>query len=340
MIVERDESSGARAEERREHLKRLGDALTGHDFETELGSSGSGVPLLAVTNPDRPGLLCDTVVCCASTEPCVSPGRAPGSAPSMTFRTPSRRSGAPSEAPMCEGDGARRMTLCWVFASDLAHVAAARAAVKAALPRGCGRRDDIEVAVGELAANSARHARGETFAVGLRLGASLITVAVHDEGADTTPIVHDPPDPLAAFGDADPEDVEHGRGLRLVEACSDDWGYVADENGCATWARFHRPSSPSSPDPAPEPRLVRSTQERSSTPADSRDGTHGMLSLLASGCSDPKAACELGVSERTLRRRVNSAMNALGTRTRFQLGVAAARAGLVGEDATEPVEGT
>lgn len=65
MIVERDESSGARAEERREHLKRLGDALTGHDFETELGSSGSGVPLLAVTNPDRPGLLCDTVICCA-----------------------------------------------------------------------------------------------------------------------------------------------------------------------------------------------------------------------------------------------------------------------------------
>lgn len=241
---------------------------------------------------------------------------------------------------MCEGDGARRMTLCWVFASDLAHVTAARAAVTAALPRGCERRDDVEVAVGELAANSARHARGETFAVGLRLGPSLITVAVHDAGADTTPTVYEPPDPLAAFGAADPEQVEHGRGLRLVEASSDDWGYVADENGCATWARFHRPSSPPSPDPAPELRPARSTQERSSTPADSRDGTHALLLLLASGCSDPKAARELGVSERTLRRRVHSAMTALGTHTRFQLGVAAARAGLAGEDATERVEGT
>lgn len=50
------------------------------------------------------------------------------------------------------------------------------------------------------------------------------------------------------------------------------------------------------------------------------DETKDLMSLLAAGLNDKNIAHELGVTTRTLQRRVTALMQALGARTRFQLG--------------------
>ncbi len=50
-----------------------------------------------------------------------------------------------------------------------------------------------------------------------------------------------------------------------------------------------------------------------------------ILRLMAAGLSDAKIARQLGLSERTLQRRLASIMNRLGARTRLQAGVQATR---------------
>jgi DNA-binding CsgD family transcriptional regulator len=56
---------------------------------------------------------------------------------------------------------------------------------------------------------------------------------------------------------------------------------------------------------------------------------HLILKLMAAGLSDARIARQLGVSERTLQRRLASIMDGLGARTRLQAGVQAARNGWV-----------
>ncbi|MER7336211.1 MULTISPECIES: helix-turn-helix transcriptional regulator [unclassified Micromonospora] len=56
-----------------------------------------------------------------------------------------------------------------------------------------------------------------------------------------------------------------------------------------------------------------------------------MLALLAAGLTDHAIGRELGVSERTVRRRIRSMQALLGAQTRFQLGVQAARQGWISE---------
>jgi DNA-binding Lrp family transcriptional regulator len=58
-----------------------------------------------------------------------------------------------------------------------------------------------------------------------------------------------------------------------------------------------------------------------------RDDT--LLRLLATGSHDDAVASEVGVSVRTVRRRVADLLEELGGRTRFQAGVNAARSGLL-----------
>lgn len=60
-------------------------------------------------------------------------------------------------------------------------------------------------------------------------------------------------------------------------------------------------------------------------PADDEDGQ--LLLMLASGLKDAAIARQLGLGERTVRRRVAALADRLGARTRFQLGVQAARQG-------------
>lgn len=53
-----------------------------------------------------------------------------------------------------------------------------------------------------------------------------------------------------------------------------------------------------------------------------------LLGLLAAGLKDEAIARQLGVSLRTVQRRISDLMAELGARTRFQAGLAAARSGL------------
>ncbi len=73
------------------------------------------------------------------------------------------------------------------------------------------------------------------------------------------------------------------------------------------------------------PLLSEETQAPSSTA--SRDAI--ILKLLASGATDSTITRRLGISQRTVERRVRHVMDTLGAETRFQAGVEAARQGLV-----------
>lgn len=57
------------------------------------------------------------------------------------------------------------------------------------------------------------------------------------------------------------------------------------------------------------------------------DDIRRLLSLLGAGLTDASIARELGVSERTVNRRIIALQDALAARSRFQLGVQAARRG-------------
>ncbi|GAB3506340.1 helix-turn-helix transcriptional regulator [Amycolatopsis cihanbeyliensis] len=63
---------------------------------------------------------------------------------------------------------------------------------------------------------------------------------------------------------------------------------------------------------------------------DPRAGDSDLLTLLATGAKDGTIARQLGISSRTVSRRVTELLRALGARTRFQAGVLAERRGLHG----------
>ena len=64
-------------------------------------------------------------------------------------------------------------------------------------------------------------------------------------------------------------------------------------------------------------------------PGSSSDGRARILELLVAGTKDESIARQLGLSLRTVRRRVAELMDELGARTRFQAGVEAMRRGLL-----------
>ncbi|WP_431945196.1 hypothetical protein [Actinacidiphila sp. bgisy167] len=78
-------------------------------------------------------------------------------------------------------------------------------------------------------------------------------------------------------------------------------------------------SSPSTPAPAPRP-ATSGDQVREPT-----DEERSLLALFAAGVKDDAIARQLGVSTRTLRRRIQALYAELGTTNRFGAGVAAAR---------------
>lgn len=89
------------------------------------------------------------------------------------------------------------------------------------------RFEDLRLLVGEVVANSVRHAGavGERSLVRLKVFASerLVRVEVRDEGTGFTK-----PDEVAK----PPTDDTGGRGLYLVEKLADSWGVVRDGETC------------------------------------------------------------------------------------------------------------
>ena len=55
----------------------------------------------------------------------------------------------------------------------------------------------------------------------------------------------------------------------------------------------------------------------------------GLLTMLSAGMTDEAIARQLGVSARTVQRRISDLMETLGSRNRFQAGVQAVRHGLL-----------
>ena len=63
--------------------------------------------------------------------------------------------------------------------------------------------------------------------------------------------------------------------------------------------------------------------------AETRTGFEGLLTMLSAGMTDEAIARQLGVSARTVQRRISDLMESLGSRNRFQAGVQAVRHGLL-----------
>jgi anti-sigma regulatory factor (Ser/Thr protein kinase) len=97
-----------------------------------------------------------------------------------------------------------------------------------------GRRHDVAVVVSELLANAQQHAAGRSAGQ----APSPIRLGLVQPGPCVICAVADPSDLAPVPGDAD-DMAETGRGLRVVEALCDRWGYTAPaRTGKVVWAMF------------------------------------------------------------------------------------------------------
>jgi anti-sigma regulatory factor (Ser/Thr protein kinase) len=89
----------------------------------------------------------------------------------------------------------------------------------------------ILLAVNELAANTLRHTasgnQGGSFTIAMTWDTTTVRVIVGDQGCG--------PEPKRRHADDDDED---GRGLGIVEALADRWGWQATAFGIEVWAEF------------------------------------------------------------------------------------------------------
>jgi anti-sigma regulatory factor (Ser/Thr protein kinase) len=106
------------------------------------------------------------------------------------------------------------------FAGQPDQVAAARHFVHGALA-GCPALADAVLLASELATNAVQHSasgRGGAFVVAISHAPGRVRVTVTDGGSATRPIVAREPEELAVSG----------RGLVLVDALADRWGYASE----------------------------------------------------------------------------------------------------------------
>lgn len=128
--------------------------------------------------------------------------------------------------------------LCWcrVFPGLPCAAAAARRFVAAAL-HDHPVLDDVLVATDELVVNALRHTRsscpGGRVTVEVRRWSAGTAIVVGDEGGPSEPVSHD----IGDFG-------ESGRGLRMIAALADGWGWYGNTDGRRVVAVFDRRHAP------------------------------------------------------------------------------------------------
>ncbi|MBO2461727.1 ATP-binding protein [Actinomadura violacea] len=125
------------------------------------------------------------------------------------------------------------------FASDPAQVGAARKFIVEAAGLGSddARAYDLRVCASEAVTNAVLHARKpgpddppSSLVVSVKTDRRGVTVTVTDGGGVTTPTIRR----------KNPDDRENGRGVALIEALADRWGFERTTTGCTrVWFEFH-----------------------------------------------------------------------------------------------------
>jgi anti-sigma regulatory factor (Ser/Thr protein kinase) len=109
----------------------------------------------------------------------------------------------------------------------------ARQATRATLGEwGCGRTDDVELAVSELVTNAVVHARTAPTLI-LTLTAGAVQIEVHD--AFRSGLIA-----AGASGASAAAGATGGLGLRVVGVLSDAWGWELTGPGKVVWAVFEQ----------------------------------------------------------------------------------------------------
>jgi anti-sigma regulatory factor (Ser/Thr protein kinase) len=96
------------------------------------------------------------------------------------------------------------------------------------------RLDDIQLCLTEKFGNAIRHSRsgeGGWVTITLAAGSGVVRTEVTDDGGQGRPDMTRALDPL----------TENGRGLMLLAALSERWGYDEDAGGTTVWAEFPTP---------------------------------------------------------------------------------------------------
>lgn len=129
---------------------------------------------------------------------------------------------------MAAGEPPARTALheTWDLPADTAEVADAREHVRklAETVFGYGERtEDVRLAAGELLNNAVLHGDGPTVYVTVRSTTSALRVEVRDSGCADSP--HIPETPLN----------DHGRGLTIVGAFTDQWGSFREAGTRCVW---------------------------------------------------------------------------------------------------------
>ncbi len=108
---------------------------------------------------------------------------------------------------------------------------------------GCPAAGDAVLLADELAANAIIHSRsGEhagVFTVRVEVGGGIwVRVEVEDEGGPATPRLRTGDGSAVGGATHDEDGVAGGRGLRIVQALSEDWGVTGDAAGRTVWFRL------------------------------------------------------------------------------------------------------
>jgi serine/threonine-protein kinase RsbW len=129
-------------------------------------------------------------------------------------------------------EGAPLLAAQW-FPGEAEAVGQAREFVADALGHGWPGLDDALLMTSEVASNAVRHtASGDGigwFDVVVSMDGDTARVAIADRGGSSEPHIPDDNSGLGA------DVLTGGRGLRIVDALADGWGYYGDELGRVVW---------------------------------------------------------------------------------------------------------